>query len=63
MKMIGPIYNYTTQRWSEIDTQTDRLLAVTESQTVEHRITPDGVEYYYRRGDRMYKNAARFTGE
>jgi hypothetical protein len=61
--MIGPIYNYKAQQWTEIDTQTDRLLSVADSQTVELRMTPDGVEYFFRRGDRMYKNAARFTGE
>ena len=68
--MQGPIYDYNRQRWTTINTQTDRCLGqrctVTECTHSGPKVlpgsypafrTPDGVEYFYNSFDREWKNA------
>ena len=51
--MKGPIYDYTKQRWTEIDTETDQPIGQF------HFRTPDGVAYELNPNDPTeYRNLA-----
>jgi len=58
--VVGPLYDYKKQDWSDIDTMRDKWYMFTgwkESQIADYYETPTGLKYQVLRGTNLYKNA------
>lgn len=54
--MTGPLYNYETQEWEEINTVTDKVIKA--RMDVSLMETTTGLWYELRHSDGLYKNVS-----